>query len=124
MTKYTQKKCDDLLSPIIIKQSPRCLFYGINEKCTGNTQVAHHHCHKSKSLILRYDFKNLIPLCHHCHLMLHFNESFWASKVVQIKGLKWFAYIEKTKNKLMVGADKIDYEKVYKRLDRKLKSLL
>lgn len=120
---YTQKNCDKLLTPIVIKQSPKCLFYGVNKECTGNTQVAHHHCHKSKSLILRYDFENLINLCHHCHLMLHFNESYWASKVVQIKGLEWFAYIEKTKNKLMVGKDKINYEVVYKRLEKKLADL-
>lgn len=115
--KYTQKKCDALLSPIIIKLHPKCLL------CGGQTQVAHHHCHKSKSLILRYDFKNLIPLCHSCHFKLHFNESYWASIIVKIKGLRWFSYIEKTKNKLMVGEDKINYEKVYKRLEKKLESL-
>ena len=110
MLKINQKTCDKLLTPIIIKLFPKCLL------CGNPTQVAHHHCHKSKSLILRYDLKNLIPLCHSCHLKLHFNESFWASKIVQIKGLKWFKYIEKKKNKLLVGKDKIDYQKIYNKL--------
>ena len=107
---YTQKKCDKLLSPIIIKLHPKCLL------CPANTQVAHHHVHKSKSLALRYDFENLIPLCHSCHLKLHFNESYWASIIVQKKGMAWFKKLDRAKEKLMVGKDKIDYEKVFHRL--------
>ena len=117
MIKKTQKSCDKLLSPVIKKLHPVCLFYGHNKECTKDTQVAHHHCHKSKSLILRYDLKNLINLCNHCHLMLHWNESFWASKVVEIKGLSWFRYIEKTKNKELRYPD---YNKIYEKLSRLL----
>jgi len=112
--KYTQAKCDSLLSPIIILLFPRCLL------CGNPTQVAHHHCHKSKSLTLRYDFKNLINLCHSCHLKLHFNESFWASKIVQIKGLRWFAYIERKKKETLRYPD---YKKIYKKLQKKLQLL-
>lgn len=108
--KYTQKNCDKLLSPIIIKLHPKCLL------CGGQTQVAHHHVHKSKSLALRYDLDNLINLCHSCHFKLHFNESYWASKIVEIKGMDWFQDLDKRKNKLMVGKDKIDYEIVFHRL--------
>ena len=111
MIKATQKKCDSLLSPLVIKLNPKCLL------CGNPTQVAHHHCHKAKSLNLRYDLKNLIPLCGKCHLKLHWNESFWASKIVQIKGLRWFSYIEKNKEIILRYPD---YKKIYKRLKKLL----
>jgi hypothetical protein len=110
--KITQKMCDNLLSPIVKSEHPICFFHGIAEKCTRDTQVAHHHVHKSKSLALRYDFENLINLCNHCHLMLHCNESFWASKIVSVKGLEWFAYLEKKKQE----TTKPNYPEIYEYL--------
>lgn len=106
MRKPDQKKCDKLLSPIIIKLYPRCLL------CGGQTQVAHHHVHKSKSLILRYHIPNLIPLCNGCHLKLHYNESYWASKIVEIRGMKWFRDLDRLKNQII----KPNYEDIYNRL--------
>ena len=106
MVKITQKKCDKLLTPWIKQIHPTCLL------CGGETQVAHHHCHKSKSLVLRYDEQTLIPLCSSCHLKLHWNESYWASMIVKIKGLEWFSYIEKKKQETM----KPDYEEIYNRI--------
>jgi hypothetical protein len=41
--------------------------------------------------------------------MLHHNESFWASKVVEIKGLDWFKRLEKEKYK-MIKTNKAYYE--------------
>jgi len=101
----------------MVKLHPKCLFSGVNDKCTKNTQVAHHHCHKSKSLTLRHDIKNLIPLCNHCHLMLHWNESYWGSKVVQIKGLAWLKYIDKKKQETLRYPD---YNAIYERLNSML----
>ena len=118
MKTKTQKSCDKLLTPIVKKLSPICIFWGDPfAKCTKETQVAHHHCHKAKSLTLRYDLKNLIPLCNHCHLMLHWNESYWASKVVQIRGLRWFKYIEKKKQETLRYPD---YDKIYEKLSKML----
>ena len=58
----TKEQCDKLLTPIVVKLHPVCLFYGICDGCTRNTQVAHHHCHKSKSLALRHDLKKSCPI--------------------------------------------------------------
>lgn len=87
--KTVRNKCDKLLTPIIKAQHPVCFLQG-SESCAYHTQVAHHHIHKSKSTALRYNLDNLIPLCHACHLMLHQNESKWASHIVSIKGIAWF----------------------------------
>lgn len=111
MKQKSKEQCDKLLTPIIIKLHPRCLL------CGGQTQVAHHHCHKSKSLALRHDLKNLIPLCHSCHLKLHWDESYWGSKVRDIMGKSWFNYIEKQKQ---VTVRYPDYNAIYERLSKML----
>ena len=119
-TSKMQKKCDRLLSPIITEMHPVCLLNGLedNLNCAYESQVAHHHVHKSKSLALRYDLENLIPLCTHCHLMLHHNESYWASKIVEIKGLDWFREIE-IKKRGTVKADIHWYNMQFETLNNK-----
>ena len=103
--------CDDLLTPIIKQLFPKCIL------CGRPTQVAHHHFHKSKSLTLRYNFKNLIPLCNPCHFMLGFNESYWACKILEIRGMKWFKDLDKA-NKIKI---KPDYNEIYKTLIKLIK---
>ncbi len=93
--KTTRNKCDSLLTPIIKLLSPHCLL------CGRDTEVAHHHVHKSKSTILRYHFFNIIELCNSCHFKLHQNESYWASKIVDIKGIEWFKLLDKKKNEIV-----------------------
>jgi len=112
-----QAKCDKLLSPIIKYMSPVCLLNGSlgNEKCTYDTQVAHHHIHKASSNRLRYEIDNLIPLCNHCHLMLHMNESLWASRIVEINGLPWFQDLYRKKQET-IKTNKVYYEEQLERL--------
>ena len=108
-----RKKADDLCTPLIKALHPHCLLQAPN--CALGTQVAHHHVHKSKSTRLRYEISNLIPLCHHCHQVLHHNESYWASVIVQRKGLDWFAKLQQMKNET-VKADILYYKRAYERL--------
>lgn len=111
-----RNKADKLLTPIIKKMHPQCLL------CGGETQVAHHHVHKSKSTRLRYEIDNLIPLCHECHIRLHMNESFWASKIVTIKGMDWFRRVEKMGQEI-VKADIHWYKDNFERLTEILNKL-
>ena len=106
-----QKKCDCLLSPIVRKQKPNCLL------CGAPTETAHHHVHKSKSNALRYDLDNLINLCNSCHLALHMNESYHASRIAQRKGLEWFARLERKKN-VILKTDREWYENHLSRLTK------
>lgn len=64
-TSKLQAKADKLLTPIIKKLHPKC------EACGSDTEVAHHFIEKSRSSNLRYDMRNLIPLCHSCHAKIH-----------------------------------------------------
>lgn len=111
-----RNKTDALLTPIIKKMYPRCLF------CPNPTEVAHHHVHKSKSTRLRYEIDNLVNLCNACHLTLHMNESYWASKVVEARGLDWFRALERVKNEI-VKADVHFYIDHYERLKKLLEEL-
>ena len=104
-----RNKADALLTPIIKAKFPRCIL------CPNPTQVAHHHVHKSKSTRLRYDLDNLIPLCNGCHFKLHQNESYWAGKVIEIRGMDWFKQLDKTQNEI-VKADRYYYQAAYERL--------
>ena len=111
----SQAMCDRTLTPIIKAMYPRCLL------CNNPTQVAHHHVHKSKSNALRYYIPNLINLCNSCHCALHQNESYHASRIIKIKGLKWFDDIERIKNQVTVKTDWIYYQQQYERLNKILK---
>lgn len=115
MKNKTQKSCDALLTPLIKILHPQCLL------CGQDTQVAHHHIHKSKSLALRYNIDNLINLCNACHLKLHWNESYWASKIVEIKGLDWFQKLDKEKNTIIRYPD---YNQIYEELKEKTRNAL
>lgn len=109
--KYTQKKCDALLTPIIKKLYPKCLL------CSNDTQVAHHFIKKSVSSNLRYNIDNLIPLCNPCHCRLHFNdEGLWNGRVAVIKGKEWLDNLEKNK-KASLKCDCLYYEENYNRLN-------
>ena len=91
--KTMRNKCDALMTPIAKKMSPTCIF------CKNQTQVGHHHIHKSKSTTLRYEPSNIIPLCNGCHFKLHQNESYWACKIMLIKGIEWFKLLDKQSKK-------------------------
>ncbi len=107
--KTVRNKCDALLTPIVKSLYPHCLL------CGFETQVAHHHVHKSSSNRLRYEILNLINLCNKCHCALHNNESYYASKIILIKGTKWFEEIERLKRET-VKADVHWYLENYTRL--------
>lgn len=90
--KYTQKKCDALLTPIAKKLNPKCLL------CGQPTQVGHHFIKKSVSSFLRYYLPNIINLCNACHFRLHFNdEGLWNGKIALKNGQEWLNDLEKNK---------------------------
>lgn len=89
-------KCDRTLTPILKKEKPRC------EACNQLTEVAHHWKEKACSNRLRYDFDNLIALCHSCHSKIHnkYGASITgcldvADKIRKKKGKRWENRIKK-----------------------------
>lgn len=97
-----QNKADKLLTPGIKKLNPKC------EVCNQPTEVAHHWIEKSRSLNLRYDKRNLIPLCHSCHAKIHnrFGNSVVgglnvAEKIIQKRGKRWRNQMDKDGRKIV-----------------------
>jgi 5-methylcytosine-specific restriction endonuclease McrA len=111
--KKLRDQCDKLLTPIIIKSHPKCMF------CPNPTQVAHHHIKKSTSNSLRYYIKNLINLCHKCHFRLHNDEILWTGRVIQNKGLAWLDDLEEKKREY-VKVDRFWYMENYEKLKQYL----
>jgi len=86
---WWQRKADDLMQDVGRKLTNNCMV------CGGPNQVGHHYITKSLSSFLRYDFKNLIPLCHGCHFRHHKqNDPHIHSTVNRKKGDEWVDWIE------------------------------
>jgi 5-methylcytosine-specific restriction endonuclease McrA len=116
--KTLRNRNDKLLTPLVKKRDEMCLLcpYANPPRCNP-TQVAHHHVHKSQSSALRYEMDNLINLCNPCHMMLHNNESYWASVIVKLKGLDWFEDLERKKH-VIQKVNRQWYEDYYKKLTK------
>lgn len=116
--KTLRNRADKKLTPLVKKIYPKCLLCPHMTPARSNeTEVAHHHVHKSKSNSLRYELDNLIPLCHMCHMALHHNESYWATKIVMLRGIDWATALDRKKNQI-VKADRYWYMSHIDRLDR------
>ncbi len=107
---------DSLLTQIIKAQHPQC------ESCGHTTQVGHHWIEKSRSSFLRYDLRNIIPLCHSCHSKIHntFGNSVVggldvAEVIIKKRGRKWKQTLDREMNTL-VKTDKFFYIENYERL--------
>ena len=109
--KSMRNKCDALLTPIIKKMNPHCIFTG------EETQVAHHAIKKSTSSALRYYIPNLVPLTHKSHMRLHSDEILWTGRLIAIKGLDWWQDLEEKKNEY-VKCDVHHYIEEYARLKK------
>ena len=60
-----KSKADRLLQQVYVPLNPQCLV------CGAPTSEMHHYIPKSQSNNLRYDPKNLVPLCRGCHFRHH-----------------------------------------------------
>jgi hypothetical protein len=94
-----QKKADQVLQQLVVKKWPKC------ECCGQPVSCGHHFIEKSKSNILRYDLKNIIPVCSGCHTKFHnsFGFSYLTydiiKETIKRRGKKWHDYIEQTRHK-------------------------
>lgn len=92
--------------------------YGYVCVCCGERATApHHYIPRSKSLVLRYDVMNGIPLCNSCHYLIHFShnpeETRRLCEVIRTKrGKDWCKYIEDRKR--IVGHNALWWLKIQK----------
>ncbi len=81
------------------KWGDRCIFCGRNDQTTF-----HHYIPKSRSLILRFDVKNGVPMCNmREHAKLHHYGTpdevrELCEQIRKVRGKEWCEYIDKQKN--------------------------
>jgi hypothetical protein len=77
-------KADRLLQRYHVPLNPRCLV------CGGPTNCMHHYVQKSQCTLLRYDERNLIPLCIKCHSRHHLSgDPRIVETIIEKKGMEW-----------------------------------
>ncbi len=70
--------------------------------CQSKADVMHHFIPQSQSAFLRYDERNLIPLCNSCHFRHHCTSDPTIHGIIQIKkGEMWFLEINTLKKRYL-----------------------
>lgn len=110
---WWQKKCDNRMQDVERGMFSCC------EACGGSNQVGHHYITKSLSSYLRYDWKNIIPLCHSCHFKHHIQSDASIHNTVNAKrGAEWIEYIE-THRRLKQNNGILYYQEVFNSFNAK-----
>ncbi len=111
---WWQNKADSLMQDIGRKLTDKC------EVCGKDNQVGHHFITKQASSYLRYDWKNLIPLCHACHFNHHIkSDPHVSATIIRKRGQDWYNYLEKNRRKEQLTGVKY-YQKIIEDLERYL----
>ncbi len=78
-------KADWLFQEKFVKENPKCIV------CGQLTNNGHHVIYKSKSNALRYDEKNMAPLCMQCHMRHHYSgDPYILATIIAKRGRVWF----------------------------------
>ena len=98
MTKKARlkKKLDNMQRDRSLAEHPMC------EVCDKKqATTAHHFIPKSQSLYLRYDKRNLIPICAGCHTKHHrAGDPAIHATILAKRGHEWYQSLERDRHKL------------------------
>ena len=107
---WWQSKADTAMQHVHKTMFTNCMV------CGGKNEVGHHFITKSLSSFLRYDFKNLIPLCFSCHFKHHImSDPSISATLIEKNGQEWYLWIEKNRrNPIKTGVSyfKAKYEEL------------
>lgn len=85
-----KRELDKLIQDITRSTYTECLV------CSNKRIVGHHFYQKSQSLFLRYDLRNIVPLCVICHSRHHLAGDPYIHKTILLrKGMKWADSLER-----------------------------
>lgn len=88
-----EKKADKLLQLKYVPLNPECLV------CGKPTAEMHHFINKSRSNNLRYDKKNLVPLCKGCHIKHHLSgDPTIVVTIINKMGQEWYDDLQKRRH--------------------------
>ncbi len=111
---YWQRKADALMQEIAREMygDKGCLI------CDNEYSCCHHYVLKSHSTLLRYNWKNLIPICGRCHNNHHqHKDSTVHARIDIIKGTEWVEEILALKKQgIGMNAGYVYYREMYNKL--------
>jgi hypothetical protein len=108
---------DDLMQDCERKLYLKCLV------CGGPNQVGHHYQTKQTSSFLRYDWRNIIPLCFSCHFKHHKQaDPYIAATIIRVKGQAWAEEIERDRRK-SIKTGSLYYQEKCREFEEQLKDL-
>ena len=111
---YYRRKCDALLQNIVRLTYTSCIV------CGKTNIVGHHYWPKSSAGVLRYNMKNIVPLCMGCHYKLHLGYPSIQNAINEAKGKEWLDELNALKRQF-VKCDTISY---YKNMVKTLELLM
>ena len=103
---YYRNKADRLFQEKIRKLYDSCFVCGEKHIC------GHHFITKASSANLRYDEKNIVPLCLKCHCLIHSQPALITAIIVSKKGNEWVEYLKKNKLNQKLRTNKAYYLKI------------
>ena len=107
-------KCDSLLQVKFKESNPYCIVCGLP------TSNGHHVIFKSQSNYLRFNMKNIVPLCMKCHFKLHnIGDSEILGTIIKKKGMKWFDELQHDRH-ILQKTTKEYLESIIESLSKKL----
>ena len=108
--KALKKKLDILVQQVYVALNPFCLV------CGAPTNCMHHYIPKSQSLWLRWDNRNLIPICSHCHCLHHQSgDPRIHQEIIRKKGHKWADMLE-AERRIILKVNMANLQVVYDEL--------
>ena len=91
---WWRNHADDLMQDCERIRYTKCLV------CDQPNQVGHHYYTKQTSSYLRYDWRNIIPLCRSCHFKHHvMYDATIAATIIRKKGQAWHDELERDHHK-------------------------
>ena len=112
-SKYWRNKADKKLQEIGREMYDSCLVCGKEYSCL------HHFYPKSQTIFLRYNIKNMIPICQGCHFSHHNGNPEIHARVIEIKGDDWYNELKalRNTNRYVSGGYKY-FENMYNKLSK------
>lgn len=94
-TSTLKNRLDRLIQELYVPLNPRCLV------CGEKTSCMHHFIQKKQSLYLRWDKRNLVPLCRRCHCLHHISgDPYIHQTILKVKGHKWADKLQEDRRKI------------------------
>ena len=85
------------------------------EVCGAIAEVRHHHLEKSKSNAGRFNYDNLIALCHKCHSKITFGDNNIVATYSLKRGAEWLSRMKKLRQEKKQYYTKGELEKIIKK---------